>query len=126
MSGGTFEYSQYQLKDIANRIEQEIYNSGRKKHPEELKQETWRGPDWYEKYPEDLYNRKYPKEVIEEFIKGYKILRLAEIYTQRIDWLIADDDGNESFLERLKNELELLDKELELKQEQLFNKKLNK
>lgn len=126
MSGGTFDYSHYQLKDIADVIEQEIYNSGRKKHTEELKQETWRDPDWYEKYPEDLYNREYPKEVIEEFIKGYKILRLAEIYTQRIDWLISDDDGNESFLERLKNELELLDKEIELKQEQLFNKKLNK
>jgi hypothetical protein len=39
MSGGTFEYSQYRIRDIADRVEREIYNSGREKTPSELKQD---------------------------------------------------------------------------------------
>jgi hypothetical protein len=31
MSGGRFDYQQYRIKDIADEIEKEIYNSGRKK-----------------------------------------------------------------------------------------------
>ncbi len=41
------------------------------------------------------------------------MLRKAEIYAQRIDWYLAGDDGEESFMERLKDELDAL--ELELK-----------
>ena len=36
------------------------------------------------------------------------ILKQAEIYAQRIDWLLSGDDGEESFHERLKEELEEL------------------
>jgi hypothetical protein len=43
--------------------------------------------------------------VIEKFKEGLEILRKAEIYAQRIDWLISGDDGEESFLERLKEDL---------------------
>jgi hypothetical protein len=32
-----------------------------------------------------------------------------------MDWLIACDDGNESFLKRLKEELDILDFELSVK-----------
>jgi hypothetical protein len=39
MSGGRFEYSQYRIRDIANEIEKEIYNSGRKKTEREIKEE---------------------------------------------------------------------------------------
>jgi len=34
------------------------------------------------------------------------VLRKAAIYAQRIDWLLSGDDGEESFLERLKEELD--------------------
>jgi hypothetical protein len=39
-----------------------------------------------------------------------KALRVAAVYTQRIDWLVSGDDGEESFLERLKEELGQLEK----------------
>jgi hypothetical protein len=114
MSGGTFDYNQYRIRDIANRVEQEISKSGTPKTERELKDEGWfRDREWYEKYPEDLNHYKYSDEVIAEFKKGYEILRKAEIYAQRMDWLFACDDGEESFLQRLKGEL--LHLELELK-----------
>jgi hypothetical protein len=76
-----------------------------------LRDESW-GRDnlWYEKYPEDLNHYKYPDDVIEEFKKGLDILRKAHVYAQRIDWLISGDDGEESFRERLKEDLEKLAK----------------
>lgn len=52
---------------------------------------------------------------MQSFKDGYKALRIAEIYTQRIDWLVSGDDGEESFRERLKEELELLENELKHK-----------
>jgi hypothetical protein len=77
MSGGTFDYQQYRIRDIADRVEQEIAKSGKPKTKEELKDESWRGDDWYVKYPEDLNHYKYPDEVIAEFKKGYELLRKA-------------------------------------------------
>jgi hypothetical protein len=114
MSGGTFDYNQYKIRYIADDVEQEIAKSGKPKTPRELREEfIYRDKEWYEKYPEDLNHYKYPDEVIKEFKKGYEILRKAEIYAQRIDWLLAGDDGEESFIQRLKGEL--LHLELELK-----------
>lgn len=34
----------------------------------------------------------------------------AAIYVQRIDWLLSDDDGEDNFHERLKEELDALKK----------------
>ena len=111
MSGGRFAYNQYRIREIADDIDQEIRMSGRKKTDEEIKSESWRGSEWYEKYPEDKFHYKYPDEIIKEFEKGYYILRLAEIYAQRIDWLLSGDDGDETFIERLAEEKEILKKE---------------
>jgi len=108
MSGGAFDYTQYNISMIADKIEQIIERSGRPKTKEELKDEGWRDPEWYKKYPEDLNHYKYPDDVIEEFKKGVEVLRKAQIYAQRIDWLISGDDGEETFHERLKEELEKL------------------
>jgi hypothetical protein len=105
MSGGAFDYNQYKIGYIADQIEHEIEKSGRPKTREELKEESWRGSDWYEKYPEDLNYYKYPDEVIEEFKNAVKHLRVAEIYAQRVDWLLSGDDGEESFLRRLEEDL---------------------
>jgi len=106
MSGGHFDYKQYEIDQIVDSIETIIENNGRKKTDEELKDEHWRRPDWYEQYPEDLYHYKYPDEVIERFKEGVDVLRKAAIYAQRIDWLLSGDDGEESFLRRLKEELD--------------------
>ena len=34
------------------------------------------------------------------------MIRVAEIYAQRADWLLSGDDGEEEFHERLKEDLE--------------------
>jgi len=117
MSGGTFNYNQYRIRDIANDIEQEIAKSGKPKSQRELKDEGgWRDNDeWYKKYPEDLNHHKLRDEILEEFKNAYEMLRKAEIYAQRVDWYLAGDDGEDSFLERLKSDLELLKSELAIK-----------
>lgn len=111
MSGGAFDYKQYNIGMIADEIEQTIERSGRPKTKEELKDESWgRDTSWYEKYPEDLNHYKYPDDVIEKFKEGLDILRKAQIYAQRIDWLVSGDDGEESFHKRLKEDLDKLAK----------------
>lgn len=105
MSGGRFSYEQYKIGYIADAVEHEIEKSGRPKTREELKEEGWRDPDWYQRYPEDLNHYKYPDEVIEKFKEGVEILRKAQIYAHRIDYLLSSDDGEESFLERLEEDL---------------------
>ena len=54
---------------------------------------------------------KYSPKTIEEFQKGLKILKEADVYLRRIDYLLSGDDGEESFHERLKEELKELKKE---------------
>ena len=116
MSGGTFDYQQYRIRDIANSVEKEIAKSGKPKTERELKEDyPWKDEAYFEKYPEDKFHYTYPDEIIEEFKKGYELLRKAEIYAQRMDWLFAGDDGNETFLERLKQELDVLEYELKTK-----------
>ncbi len=95
MSGGAFEYNQFRINDIIERIEHELEKQG-KEIPR------------YERgfYLDDLthYPRLEP-EIEEEFNKGLNYLKLAFIYAHRIDWLLSGDDGEENFLKRLKNEL---------------------
>ena len=108
MSGGRFNYDQYKIGYIADAIEQEIERNGREKTREEMKAEGWRDPNWYEKYPEDKFHYEYPPEVIEQFKIAVKKLREAQVYAHRVDWLLSSDDGEESFLRRLKEDLKKL------------------
>jgi hypothetical protein len=111
MSGGAFDYKQYNIGMIADEVEQIIVNSGRPKTQEELRDESWgRDAAWYEKYPEDRNRYAYPDDIIEEFKRGLHVLRQAQIYAQRIDWLVSGDDGEDSFRERLQQELDALEK----------------
>jgi len=107
MSGGAFEYNQYKIGYIADQIQQEIERSGREKTPEEIKEE-WRNDEWYERYPEDRFHTKYSDEVIEKMEEAVKVLKIAQVYAQRVDWFLSGDDGEESFLSRLDEDLEKL------------------
>lgn len=112
MSGGHFDYIQYKFTDVIESIQRIIDNNGRAKTREELKEESrWYADDWYEKYPEDKFHYKYPDDIIEEFKKGVHYLKMAQIYTQRIDWLVSSDDGEDSFRKRLQEDLNKLNNE---------------
>jgi hypothetical protein len=90
MSGGHFQYKQWEIQNIADEVEQLILTND----SEEL-------DEWgYRK------GSHFTPEIIAEFKKGLTVLRQAYVYAQRIDWLVSGDDGEDSFLRRLKLELE--------------------
>ena len=88
MSGGRFDYLQYKFTEIVDVIEQEIIDNNAEPRPK----------DWFEP-------NNFREETIAEFKKGIEYIKKAQIYVQRIDWLLSGDDGEESFLKSLKEEL---------------------
>lgn len=106
MSGGHFYWNQSRIKEISEEIQNLIEKNGLEKTEEEIKEEGWKDPNWYEKYPEDKFHRKYSEEALDQFKIAVDILKEAYIYAQRIDWLLSGDDSEEAFLIRLKNELD--------------------
>jgi len=104
MSGGHFEYAQYKIGEIAKDIEVALERSG----TEIPIKERWNDKEWYEKYPEDGFYDTYEGKIKERFEEAVKILKQAEVYAQRIDWYLSGDDGEDSFLRRLKDDLDKL------------------
>ena len=90
MSGGHFQYKQWEIDNIADEVEQLILDND----SEEL-------DEWGHRK-----GSHFTPETIAEFKKGLTVLRQAYVYAQRIDWLVSGDDGEDSFLRRLKLELE--------------------
>ena len=43
--------------------------------------------------------------------EAYRQIRIAEIYATRVDWMMSGDDSEESFRERIKEDLEEFEKE---------------
>lgn len=121
MSGGKFDYGQWRIQDIADRLEE--YINGRELDDEDIDEylrDALYGWDDEDKAKAEKYVREnhrtlpnqyvYSEETIAEFKKGLDILRRAYVYAQRIDWLLSGDDSEESFHERLKEELNELNK----------------
>ena len=94
MSGGHFEYQQYRMKEIAEQLEKDISDI-----ESNNQEERGEGFPWF----------KVDNEILSELKKGLNYLKLAYVYAQRIDWLMSGDDGENSFKERLKEELEKLE-----------------
>jgi hypothetical protein len=92
MSGGRFQYQQYPIWQIAEEIQHVIDTN----NDESLN-------EWG-----DRRGRGYPPEVIAKFHEAVRALKVAYVYAQRVDWLLSDDDGEESFIERLADELEAI------------------
>ena len=55
------------------------------------------------------YFPDYSEETIKEFRKGVDILKKAQVYAHRIDWLMSGDDGEDSFHKRLEEDLKGLE-----------------
>jgi len=105
MSGGHFDYNQFKIEDIAEEIQQELDLQGKEKSDHEQRMMG----DFYEKYPEEKFNPTHPEKIQAEFKNAVKALKIAKVYAHRIDWYLSGDDGEDSFLRRLKEELEELD-----------------
>lgn len=78
MSGGYFDYAQFHITKIVDDIEHVL----------------------------DTRSDDYPSEVLQRFREAVVVLRRAESYAHRIDWLLSGDDSEKSFLERLREDLE--------------------
>jgi hypothetical protein len=107
MSGGHFDYNQYRINDIADSIERELNKQGK----EIPKENLYMDKEYYEKYPNEKFYTRYSKEVNDKMKEGVKALKLASIYAQRIDWLLSRDDREDSFLKRLKEDINKLKNE---------------
>lgn len=85
MSGGHFQYKQWEIGHIADEVETLILNNN------------------------EIEGCGFTDSTIAEFKNGLNILRVAHIYAQRIDWLVSGDDGEDSFIRRLEGELKKLE-----------------
>ena len=105
MSGGAFEYQQYHIEEIADSIEQEIIEAGR-----EIPKEIWAKNHWYGSSFDDS-DRTYPayeRKTIDIMKRAVYVLRMAYIYAKRVDWMLSGDDGEDTLVERLQEELQAL------------------
>lgn len=82
MSGGHFDYVQYNFEDVAQEIDELI------------------------KHNDKRGDEKFNDKTIEEFKNAARIVRLASTYVHRIDWLVCGDDGEETFMEKLHKGIE--------------------
>lgn len=82
MSGGYFNYDQYKISQIIEAIDGLLFHNGSSGY------------------------HNYPPDIVEKFKIAVNKLEEAFVYTQRIDWLLSGDDGEESFRKRLKHDLE--------------------
>lgn len=87
MSGGHFSYKQYYINDIIDSIEKIIEN---------------------ESNEDSEYNYGFSEATLKEFELAILVLKVAEVYAQRIDWLISGDDGEDTFHKRLLEDMEKL------------------
>ncbi len=89
MSGGTFGYSQYSIKEIYETIEYYLEEQGK----------------------ETEYGGEYPifeQQVLKHLQDAIECLKKAYVYANRVDRFLAGDDGNENFILRLNEELKEL------------------
>lgn len=93
MSGGAFNYDQYKIGYMVDQIEQLI------QHWERDDVNDW-GERWRERFSE--------REIGSFRIACYHLER-AQIYAQRVDWLISGDDGADNYHLRLQHDLAELD-----------------
>ena len=92
MSGGHFEYKQYDIFEIAREIERLI---------------KFNDSDQVNEYGDriSIISRDFSDETIEKFKTAVDILSQAAIMAQRIDWLVSGDDGEETFHQRWDEDL---------------------
>lgn len=105
MSGGFFDNKEWHINNIADQIEQEVILSGK---PIPRKRWEYWQMERFKEHPEEAVNYEFPEPVIRKMEEAIYALRAAAIYSKRVDYLISGDDGEESFVRRLNEELDEL------------------
>jgi len=89
MSGGYFDYKQFHIEDIEDEMN-------------EIKKNIDKADNFGYSIGNNVGDKKEFLDTVETALEH---LKLARIYTQRIDWLISGDDEPETFYKRLKEDL---------------------
>lgn len=97
MSGGKFDYWQHHINYISESIQSILNRQGEKKP----------ASGYYEFEAEEF--ESFSPEVEAKLREAVAVLDKAYIYAHRIDWFLSGDDSEESFLERLDEDLKKLD-----------------
>lgn len=100
MSGGTFNYKQYVLDEIICTIENAIEENGKPIPYEQLDyfdRQTLSKKE-YEANPR--LRHEYSQEVLNRFRHGLEIVKSAAVFIDNLDYFMACDIGEETFLRR--------------------------
>lgn len=101
MSGGTFNYDQSRILNIAEELEEMLERQGKEIPEDEMYYSS--GEQFYETYPENV--QFIMREAIHQLKRSY-------VFVHRIDWYLAGDDSEESLYKNLTCDLaELENKE---------------
>ena len=92
MSGGHFDYKQYELERIADEIEQIVLTND----------STEKNSFGFDK------GNHFSRETITRLCEAVLTLKKAQIMAHRIDWLVSGDDSEDTFHERLSEDMEML------------------
>lgn len=82
MSGGHFEYENYRLSDIGDKLRLSITKCRK-------------GYEYYE----------YKEPFLNEMIRVYNLTRELEVLLERVDWVLSGDDGEDTYFERLQEDI---------------------
>ena len=66
---------------------------------------------YYDRYPDEADVLELSDETINVMKEAYRQIRIAEIYATRVDWMMSGDDSEESFRERMKEDLAEFERE---------------
>jgi hypothetical protein len=94
MSGGFFDYKQYVFDDVIEQLEDVIHANGTGN--------SWDKDDFDDEAPID---RNLPDDILQDVIRLRVMLEENKIRLHRLDWLLSSDDGEDSYRERLNEEL---------------------
>ena len=89
MSGGRWDYVQYRLEDIARDISEIIKTN-----------DSTELTEWGTQY-----GRGYDVDTLDALSEAIPIIRMAAVHIQRADWLLSGDDGEDSYLRRLRQDI---------------------
>ena len=96
MSGGFFEYKQYALEDIKEKLEEVLNQVNTKPNLVDMLSGDF-----------NLYNYVEDKEAFNLVCKTAMFyLDMAQIITQRLDWFLSGDDSEQSFHKRISEDVQ--------------------
>lgn len=105
MSGGFYDYKQLQIRELWMEMQNQLNRQGKPK----LKHELTLSEDFYDDYPEGTIHPKFSEGVQAIMKDAIKYLKIAEVFTNRLDQFFSEHDSDEDVLfQKLEKDIEEL------------------